>query len=427
VKASSAIFVTGGTGFLGRRLVTALAGLGRPVYVLERAQRRPGAPAWPVGVTAACGDLLDPASYAAVLEGCDTVLHLAAATGKAPAAEHERVNRRGTEALLAACRAAGVARVLFVSSIAAAFDDVRGYHYAIAKQQAEAAVRASGLRFLILRPTMILGPGSPLLTSLEKLALLPIALLPGHGRARVQPVYVDDVAAAMVEAIRTDAFDGETIALGGPEALSIEALLRRVRQARRGTAGPLVRVPLPLLQVPLAIAERLGLGAALPITAGQLSSFKYDGLGAPNRLQLAERTPEADVATMIAGADPAAHRAADLEGECDVLTRYLIGRAPTEMVVQRYVDAHEAVPVLTPSAGFDGWLVRFARRDGLRAWIADAYSAVVLPASTLRRKLVLLLAVLETSASTHEAIDAPLAAGAAGAPPPPAAISARAF
>ena len=150
------IFVTGGSGFVGRRLLKALPALGRPIYALQRVAVRDEIR----GVQPVIGDLLEPRTYAPALSQCRTVLHLAASTGRAAAAEHMRANAEGTARLVGAAKDAGVTEFLFVSSIAAAFPDTRGYPYAIAKRAAEESVRASGLPFLIVRPTMILGPGA---------------------------------------------------------------------------------------------------------------------------------------------------------------------------------------------------------------------------------------------------------------------------
>ena len=129
------VFLTGGSGFVGRRLLTELAAAGHQLVALDHSGR--------LGALAASGieivhaDLLEPAGYRDALAGCDMVLHLAAATGRAPAAEHHRINARGTETLVSEARLAGIANFLFVSSIAVSFPDLRGYHYAQSKQQAE--------------------------------------------------------------------------------------------------------------------------------------------------------------------------------------------------------------------------------------------------------------------------------------------------
>ena len=354
------------------------------------------------------GDLFDPASYREAIATCETVVHLAAATGNASREQHHRVNAEGTRVLVEEARRAGVTRFLFVSSIAVTFPNLEGYHYAQAKAQAETIVRESSLRFLIVRPTMILGPGAPILASLEKLATLPIAVLPGSGRAQVEPIHVDDVAATLVTAVETDVFSNEAVSIAGPERISMETLIRRLRTARRGKPGPLVRIPLPFLQLPLKLAETVGVGRFLPITAGQLSSFRYDGVGTPNALQR-QRGSARGLEDMIGQPQPAPSQSTELDAECDVFARQLVGCGANVYVRAKYVEAHTVLPALKPAAAFDSFLVTFARRGPLFAKLASAHAALFAPASLLRKKMVLLLAILETSPPTHQMIDAPLA------------------
>jgi len=405
------VFVTGGAGFVGQRLLPALVAAGMRVVALDRSGTLAGTVPDAESVR---GDLLNPEDYRAALAACDTVLHLAAATGRASAAEHHRTNARGTEVLIEEARRAGVRKFLFVSSIAVTFDDLTAYHYAQAKSAAEATVRASGLPFLIVRPTMILGAGAPLLASLEKLALLPVAVLPGNGRALVQPVHVDDVVAALVRAVEADAFSNETIAIGGADRVSMEQLVRELRAARKGADGPLLHFPLPLLQIPLRLAEAIGLGGFLPITAGQLSSFKFNGLGEMNRLQpagesmatLADMFERAPAPPPAMAGDP--QPPAELDAECRVFTRYLTGQDATDYVLQKYRAAHEVSSQLRAVSSTDHVLVDYASRGVISAKLADAHAALLAPASLLRKKLVLLLAILETCPPYHNVMDSPV-------------------
>lgn len=418
------IFVTGGSGFVGRRLLKALPALGRPVYALQHSTRLGSAQI--AGVMAVEGNLLEPATYSAALADCRTVLHLAASTGRAAAAEHLRTNAEGTAALIAAARAAGISEFLFVSSIAAEFPDTRGYYYAIAKRMAEESVRKSGLPFLIVRPTIILGSGAPILGSLEKLALLPVAVVPGSGRVRVQPIHVDDVVRCLVAAVRGGMFANETIAIGGPDVVTFRDLLGEIRRTRKGAPGRVVRVPLPLLQTPLRGAEAAGLTRMLPITAGQLTSFKFDGLATPNRVQDAAGGPWRTLSEMIAGGDPPSERTsaarpvvildeARLGSECRLFVRHLVGLDANPYVVGKYIDAHRALDALAPVSRFDRILLGFASLSRPTLALADAHAAVFAKASTLRKKLVLTLALLETSAPYYERIDAAAGRGPAGA------------
>ena len=403
------IFVTGGSGFVGTRLLPAIASLGRPVFALLRSQP---SSALPAGVTLVRGDLRDPSSYRAALSSCDTVVHLAAATGKASAAEHRNVNVAGTEVLLSECRAAGVSRFLFVSSIAAAFPANIGYHYADAKRHAEAAVAAAtGLKFLTLRPTIVLGPGAPILGALEKIARLPIPVIPGNGRVRVQPIHVDDVVAAIVGAVRDNTFANEVVELGGPETLTMEDLILRLRRARTGRPGGSIHVPLGLLRLPLRVAEAADFGRFLPMTAGQLSSFQYDGVASPSAMRERMAPRLIGVDAMLADTPRGGSLSSSFTpwigaSECQIFTRHLVGLNPDAYVDAKYRAAIEQMPALAPQTRFDRFLVAFAAKGAAAVRVADAYAAVALPGGALRKRLVLLLAILETRPPFHQVIDA---------------------
>ena len=403
------VFVTGGSGFVGRRLIPQLTAANWKVVALDRSGSIAAGPG--DSVVAIRGELTDPATYQDALKGCEAVVHLAASTGRASADEHFRVNAEGTDAVVRACRTAGVGQLLFVSSIAVTFPDLRGYHYAETKKKAEEIVRASGLRYLIVRPTMILGSGAPILASLEKLATLPVAVLPGDGRARVQPVHVDDVAASLAAALATAPFAADVAALGGPETVSFEDLLRRIRAARRGASGPLVRVPLPLLQLPLRIAEAAGLIRFLPVTAGQLSSFRFDGIAPSDQGTAGVKQGALGLSAMLERPGHDAGSGSDLDAECRAFTLHVIGRAADDYVRVKYRAAHDRIPALHPRGAFDAFLVRFARRGRLLTKLADAYAAVAMPSSLLRRKLVVLLAILETCPPYHRILDEPAGGG----------------
>lgn len=297
------IFLTGGGGFVGKPLLAALRTDGRSVTALDRSGTLSTQPSERDRITVLRGDLLEPDTYRDSLRFCDVVLHLAAATGRASADEHARVNARGTEVLLDECRRAGVEKVLFVSSIATTFPDKTGYHYAEAKTRAEKTVARSGLRFAIVRPTIILGGAAPNLRALETLALLPFIVVPGNGRVRVQPIHVADVVNYLIETVRQDMFANETFEIGGPETVTMEELLQRLRRARTGRSGRVLHIPLGLLRPPLRAAEAIGFLRLLPISAGQLSSFCFDGVATGNRLQERLLGGLIGLSKMVSGAD----------------------------------------------------------------------------------------------------------------------------
>lgn len=288
------ILLTGAAGFVGSRLAERLGPTCRGLV------RRPprSTPGWQPVV----GDLLEPDAWEAALEGVSTVVHLAAVTGKAPAAEHRRVNTEGTARLVGACRRHAVERLVFVSTIAVKFGDLERYPYALAKRDAEEIVAGSGLRTTIVRPTMVLGAGSAILEALARLATLPLCLVFGGGKTPVQPVHVDDLVGMLVSVLADACLDGQVVEFGGPERLSIEQLLVAIRRARKGSTGPLLHLPLPLLLPLLTLGEKLAF-RWMPFTVGQLATFRFDGTATAGRLSY--EAPLLDVEAMVAAGGPA--------------------------------------------------------------------------------------------------------------------------
>jgi NADH dehydrogenase len=267
------VLLTGATGFIGRRVLTRLATRsGTRVIAIAR---RP-LPASPT-IIEIRADLRNPATYESALDGVDVVLHLAAATGSVSAPEHFEMNRNVTRALLDVCRNRGVTRFVYVSSIAAKYHAREHYPYAQSKRAAEESVRASGVNHLIVRPTMVLGDGGPIWNSLSALASLPVLPVFGDGTVKVQPVWVEDVARFLESTIDLELLPNRAVDLGGPDVLTFEQLLRKIRRLLKGRESPVVHIPVRALTRFLVFVERR-ISTRLPVSAGQFTAFVEDSV-----------------------------------------------------------------------------------------------------------------------------------------------------
>jgi nucleoside-diphosphate-sugar epimerase len=370
------------------------------------------------GLTFIAGDLCNPAAYRASLEGVDTVAHLAALTGKAAPEDFERTNVAGTEALLKACQDAGVKKFLYVSTIAAAYPDTRYYIYAQSKQRAEALVRASGIPFAIIRPTIVVGHNSPIWQSLSKIARLPIVPLPDGGRVKIQPIHVDDLVTAIELLLDEGRFDGEVLDLGGPSPIGFVELLRLTHKVSHGQDPRCINVPLGPIRHLLALVEPLA-RPVLPVTAGPLAVFANDRTVTPNRLhdRVKHDMPSAaETVSALAAEEKTPVAAPDLDRECDVFSRCLVDEKATPYIHTQYEAALKAKELADDTAfsSFDRKTLRLARRNVAFANLADAYCALFHRNGALRRKLVLLLAILEHTTPTNAHFDRPKPRGVIG-------------
>jgi NADH dehydrogenase len=239
------VFVTGASGFVGRRLVARLVRGGGSVTAFVRTPGSLGNLAG-AGLTVAIGVVEDRDAVERAAAGCDAVVHLANASGVVDEARVQAVNVRGTEHVLAAARATGMRRVVFTSTISAMRE--RLGPYGRSKRLAEELLRAAGIPFVILRPSLVYGGGeSGLVASLaQRLRSLPVMPVIGDGRIELDPVHLDDLCAVIEACLVRDDVLGQTYDVLGPDRVSLDDFLRRL--------GGVLGVQRPLLHVPASAA-----------------------------------------------------------------------------------------------------------------------------------------------------------------------------
>jgi len=293
----TSLFITGASGFIGRSLLQSVdPSKYSQIYCLVR---NPGALSPSVlgdgNYVVIRGSIFDTEAYRSRLSKTETVVHLAAATGKVLPQEYFNVNTEGTRVLVRECKQAGVRNFLQISSIAVNYADKSGYYYAQSKEIAEEIVQASGLNYTIVRPTIVIGKGAPIWGALSKLGRAPIIPILGDGKTTMQPIYIDDLIACLLMIVYEKNFSNETFDLGGPEKITVEDFLRRIHYHYHGNEGRAIHIPTRPLIMFLSLLERL-FYSALPMTVGQLSAFRNDGTTAPNNafIQQSEKMKNLD-------------------------------------------------------------------------------------------------------------------------------------
>ncbi len=234
------VLVTGGSGFLGGYVLDEASRRGHEVVALARSDTAAATVA-SRGAEPLIGDFDDPAGLADVFGAaqCSSLLNIASlGFGHAPA-------------IVAAARAAGLDRAVFLSTTAVT-TTLPARSRAV-RLMAEEQIRESGLKWTILRPTMIYGARGDrnLSRLLRLLARVPVLPVPGGGHHLQQPVHVADVADAVLSAVERPAAAGTTYDIAGPEPIRFDEMLRISAQAV-GSHTRLVPVPLS----PLVAAAR---------------------------------------------------------------------------------------------------------------------------------------------------------------------------
>lgn len=257
------IFVTGSTGYVGGPVMRALAGQGHSLRLLVRQGGRPPDLA---GARIVAGDLADEGALAAGASGADAIVHLVGIIREAHGATFEGVHVEGTRRLLAAAAKGGVRRFVHMSANGA--DPASPAAYARTKAQAEALVRSSDLAWVILRPSLIYGPGGPGPTFTSEIATkllgLPLHPIFGRGDQRLQPVHVGTVAATFAAAV-TGKADGEVLSLCGPDVITMRTFVKDLAAALGRPFRPL-SLPPGLVAALLPLLTRL---PSFPLTEGQ--------------------------------------------------------------------------------------------------------------------------------------------------------------
>ncbi|HXF53121.1 MAG TPA: complex I NDUFA9 subunit family protein [Hyphomicrobiaceae bacterium] len=221
--------VFGGSGFVGRYVVRALA---REGWRVRAACRRPDLaghlqPMGRVGqIHAVQANLRYPESVARALLGADAVVNAVGILAASGRQTFQQVHVAGPRAMAKAAREAGVEQLVHISALGA--DSKSPSNYARSKAEGEAAVLESFPDAVIMRPSIVFGPEDEFFNRFAAMARLsPVLPLIGGGRTRFQPVFVSDLAAAVAAACDGRAKGGTIYEIGGPEVLSFRQLLDR--------------------------------------------------------------------------------------------------------------------------------------------------------------------------------------------------------
>jgi uncharacterized protein YbjT (DUF2867 family) len=272
------VTVFGGSGFLGRHVVRALAYRNYRVRVAVRRPELAGhlQPLGRVGqIHAVQANVRFPQSVEAAVHDADAVINLVGILFERGRQRFDAVQAEGAEAVARAAHA-HAARVVHVSAIGA--DENSASHYARSKAAGERLVLAAEPQAIVMRPSIMFGPEDDFFNRFARLATIAPALpLPGGGHTRLQPVFAGDVAEAIALVVDGGAKPGSIYELGGPDVQTFKELMEftlATVERRR------LLVPVPFAALKLQ-AELLQLLPEPPITPDQVELLKSDNIVSP--------------------------------------------------------------------------------------------------------------------------------------------------
>ena len=280
------IVVAGGTGFLGSAIAKALVDKGHTVTIASRSRPKPSdgnqpSPRWRYL------DVTDPGSVPAALAGASAVVDAVQFPNmpiESPAKGYtfENIDLGGTRRLVDAAAATGVSLYVGLSGVGAAED--APYHWLRAKWREEQHIRASGIPFVIFRPSWIYGPRDVSLNRFLGFArFLPFVPVIGSGRTRINPLFIDDVGRHVAASISRPDTHGHVFEIGGPTVMTMDDVIRealRVSAKRR----LLLHAPKPVMKLAGGIAAHL---PGPPLTADAVDFITMDGVADNSAVQSA--------------------------------------------------------------------------------------------------------------------------------------------
>ncbi len=273
------IAVAGGTGFIGRHLVDRLLAQEHSVVVVVR--NNPGEGLFHSGVETVQTSVGDASRLAAAFGGADVVYHLVGIIAETKTNSFEQTVVEGTRNVVAACRKAGVKKIIYLSAMGTSEQAVTMYHRT--KYHAEQIVISSQIDHIIYRPSVVYGLGDGFVSLLkriiEKSYFTPVI---GDGKYRLQPVYIDDLVSAMVQGLTVADASGQIIEIGGPEKLEYLEILDIIKRVL-GRTRVNFHIPLRVMRPMAGLMEKILRPA--PITVDQLKMMEMGNTGDIDRMK----------------------------------------------------------------------------------------------------------------------------------------------
>lgn len=273
------VLVTGGTGVVGTAAVRSLLAAGCSVRLFSRHATQDAA-RFGSEVETREGSVTSPEELRGAAEGCHAVLHIAGiAEENPPEVTFDRVNVGGTRDLLAEAERSGAFRFVYVSSLGA---DRGSSPYHASKRQAEALVRGFRGDWLICRPGNVYGPGDEVISFLlQVVRTSPAAPVIAGGDQPFQPLWADDLGAALALAVTRQDLKSQVLLLAGPEVTTTHDVLDRLA---RLTGQDPVRIPIPGALASLGSQMASLVGLHVPVDDNKVAMLQEENVLKPGEV-----------------------------------------------------------------------------------------------------------------------------------------------
>jgi uncharacterized protein YbjT (DUF2867 family) len=233
---SRTILVTGASGFVGSALARALASGGYDVRALTRDPDRYRGAGAPVR-----GDLADPGTLDAALDGVDAAYYLVHSLSSA---QFEEEDAAAAGAFAAAAAAAGLEQIVYLGGLGSDDDDLSAHLRS--RRDVEGLLAGTDVPLTVLRAAIVVGHGGVSWEMTRQLAAaMPAMVTPPWASTRTQPIALDDAVAYLVGVLGQEAAYGRTFEIGGADVLTYEEMVRRVARIQNGRDVPTLEVPVP--------------------------------------------------------------------------------------------------------------------------------------------------------------------------------------
>lgn len=274
------VFLTGASGFVGSNLVRRLLRDGHAVRALVHRSGVLSNEA-ATNVEEVKGDINAP-TIADAMAGCEAVINLVGIIYERGGSTFETIHNQGTRNLVRAAKQSGVRRFVQMSALGARPTNASPYH--TTKFAAEEEVRNSGIPHVVLRPSLIFGPGSAFVTQmLEVMKAAPFFRpVPGTGDYRFRPVHVDDVAECFVQSLTSQLAVNQTVDLVGAEELSLNEIAAEIA-ASAGIRKTPVHIPIPFMKMAAAFFSFLPVKP--PVTSAQIRMLQEGSTADPEPMK----------------------------------------------------------------------------------------------------------------------------------------------